>query len=106
AQDVPFSNKVDDSQPPFTLRRFLAPKRAAIAVVMMMVALEVVAQQLGPRLAQMAIDKGVIPRDFSVVLTLALVYLAAVIIGACITALRTMWSGRIGEDLLYGLRVR
>ena len=105
-RDVPFTNQVDEHQPPFTLRRFLAPKRAAIAVVMVMVGFEVVAQQLGPRLAQMGIDRGVIPRKFHVVLMLALIYLGAVTIGACISALRTAWSGRIGEDLLYGLRVR
>ena len=42
-QDVPFTNQVDDSQPPFTLRRFLAPKRAAIAVVMVVLLMLAVA---------------------------------------------------------------
>src|SRR3954471_17000229 len=47
-EDVPFSHQVDENQPPFTLRRFLSPKRLSILGVMVLVAFEVVAQQIGP----------------------------------------------------------
>src|SRR4051812_41168181 len=74
-EDVPFSNQVDEKQPPFTLRRFLSPKKVGILGVMVLVAFEVVCQQIGPRLAQMGIDKGVVPKKFEVVLVLSMVYL-------------------------------
>ena len=35
-----------------------------------------------------------------------MIYLGTVVFGAAVSSARTAWSGRVGEDLLYGLRVR
>ena len=59
-----------------------------------------------------AVNEGIAPvvyggkGDFSVVLRDSLLYFALLIGAILIGALRTLWSGRVGEDLLYGLRVR
>jgi ATP-binding cassette subfamily B protein len=105
-RDVPFSHVADKDAPPFSLANFLRPKLAPIFGILLLVGMEVVFQQIGPRLTQKAIDKGVRPGNYSVVLHLGLIYVAAVVLGAIVTALRTSWSGRVGEDLLYGLRNR
>ncbi|HUR76919.1 MAG TPA: ABC transporter ATP-binding protein [Acidimicrobiales bacterium] len=105
-RDVPFSYVAVSDDHTFSLKTFLRPKLAPIVGILVLVALEVVAQQIGPRLTQQALDKGVALKDYSVVLRLGLIYIGAVIIGAVITSLRTSWSGSVGEDLLYGLRIR
>ncbi len=104
--DIPFSYIASAHEPTFSLGTFLRPKLAPIGGILGLVALEVVAQQIGPRLTQQAIDKGISAGNYSIVFHLSLIYMAAVVIGAAITTVRTRWSGTVGEDLLYGLRVR
>ena len=45
---------------PFTLRRFLRAHRAALLVAFVLVVLETLAQQAGPLLTQIGIDRGVL----------------------------------------------
>jgi ATP-binding cassette subfamily B protein len=101
----PFSHQPDVG-PPFGLWRFLRQRSLGIAAVVLLVALETVLQQIGPRLTQEGIDHGITPRHVSVVVDLALVYVGALILGTVVSAARTWWSGRIGADLLCELRVR
>jgi ATP-binding cassette subfamily B protein len=105
-REIPFSYVADTDAPPFSLKNFLRPKLPQISGLLGLITVEVVLQQIGPRLTQKAIDKGVVVGDYSVVLHLGLIYIAAVLTGALITSLRTAWSGSVGEDLLYGLRQR
>jgi ATP-binding cassette subfamily B protein len=105
-RDMPFSYVADADAPPFSLKNFLRPKLLQIYGIVLLVALEVVGQQIGPRLTQKAIDKGISVGKYSVVFHLGLIYIGAVITGAIVTSMRTAWSGRVGEDLLYGLRTR
>ncbi len=111
-QAVPFTQVYDDNQKPFTLRRFLAPKKWPIFGVLVLIAMEVFCQQYGPRLVANAVNEGIAPvinggtGDFSIVLRDSLLYFGLLIGAIVIGALRTAWSGRVGEDLLYGLRVR
>ena len=46
------------------------------------------------------------PTDFTIVWQLSLVYVALLVAATIVGAIRTAWSGRIGEDVLYGLRNR
>jgi ATP-binding cassette subfamily B protein len=111
-EDVPFTQVYDDDQKPFTLRRFLTPKKLAIAGALVLVALEVFCQQYGPRLVANAVNEGIVPvinggtGDFDVVLRNSLLYFGLLVAAIIIGFFRTAWSGRIGEELLYGLRVR
>jgi ATP-binding cassette, subfamily B, bacterial len=111
-QDVPFTQVVDEKQKPFSLFQLLWPKRWPILGVLALVAFEAFALQYGPRLVQKAIDEGINPQppgtptDFTIVWQLALVYVGLLIAATIVGAIRTAWSGRIGEDRLYGLRNR
>jgi len=105
-REIPYSPLVDPDAPPFTLRGFLGQRKAAIAAVVVLVGFETVSQQIGPRLTQEGIDHGIAPRHFGVVVALSLLYIGSLVAGTAISAFRTWWSGRIGADLLYGLRVK
>ena len=80
--------------------------------MLILIALEVFCQQYGPRLVANAVNEGIAPvvyggkGDFAVVVRDSLFYFGLLFGAIIIGAIRTAWSGRIGEDLLYGLRVR
>jgi ATP-binding cassette subfamily B protein len=91
---------------PFSLRRLLVPHRLALAASVALVVLETVAMQAGPLLTQIAIDDGIRTRDRDVVSTVAALYLLSVLIGAVTSRSRIAWTGRVGERLLYDLRLK
>jgi ATP-binding cassette subfamily B protein len=111
-EDVPFTQVVDENEKPFSLVGLLWPKRWPILGVLTLVMFEAFALQYGPRLVQKAIDEGINPQppgtptDFTIVWQLSLVFVALLIAATIVGAIRTMWSGRIGEDRLYWLRDR
>ncbi|HXY91473.1 MAG TPA: ABC transporter ATP-binding protein, partial [Acidimicrobiia bacterium] len=109
-QDVPFTQVVDEREKPFSLGRLLWPRRWPILAVLCLVGFEAFALQYGPRLVQKAIDEGIAPQsgntNFTIVWQLALVYVGLLVAATLVGAIRTGWSGRIGEDVLYGLRDR
>ena len=80
--------------------------------MLILVAFEAFALQYGPRLVADAIDQGINPQppgtptDFTIVWQLSLVYVGLLVAATVVGAIRTAWSGRIGEDVLYGLRNR
>ncbi len=90
----------------FSLRRLLIPHRLALTGSIALVVLETVALQAGPLLTQIAIDDGIRPRDRRVVVTVAIVYLLSVVVGAITSRSRIAWTGRVGERLLYDLRIK
>ena len=91
---------------PFSLRRLLVPHRLALVASIALVVLETVALQAGPLLTQIAIDDGIRPGDRDVVVAVAALYLASVVVGAVTSRFRIAWTGRVGERLLYDLRVK
>lgn len=91
---------------PFTLRQLLVPYRAALAAAVALVVLETAALQAGPLLTQIAIDDGIRQGDRRVVVTVAALYLVSVVLGALTSRGRIAWTGRVGERLLYDLRLR
>ena len=103
--DVGFSH-VNPETRPFTLKRFLRPHLWAIAIGVALVVVETLALQAGPLLTQRAIDHGVVPGEFGVVAAMAAVYLGAVLAHSVASALRVIWAGRLGQKLMYRLRVR
>ena len=111
-QDVPFTQVYDEDEKPFSLGHLLWPKRWPILGVLILVVFEAFALQYGPRLVSDAIDQGINPQppgtptDFTIVWQLSLVYVGLLVAATLVGAIRTAWSGRIGEDVLYGLRNR
>jgi ATP-binding cassette, subfamily B, bacterial len=98
----------DPSIPPwpsFSLRSLLAVRRAAIAGVFLIVVVEVVCQQAGPRLTQYAIDHGVLANDFGILKWMVGLYVATIAIAIVAGTVRIRFAGRVGESILYRLRV-
>jgi ATP-binding cassette subfamily B protein len=104
--DVPFSHAAPAGEPPFTLGRMFAPQRVGIAFACVLIAIETITLQAGPRIAQVGIDRGLVPKKFSVVLLAAGVYLASIVLNMAISWGRIRFTGRLGQNLLYGLRVK
>ena len=90
----------------FTLSRFLAPHKWWIAGSFVFVIIETVALQAGPLLTGIAIDRGIRDKNFRVLAVIALLYLGAVVFGTFAGRIRLAWTGRVGERLMYHLRVR
>ena len=105
AERVTFS-QVSYDRRPLTLRRFIGPYWAAMLGAFLLVGLETAATQAGPLLTQIGIDKGIRRNDTTVLVAVALLYLASVLLGGVASYARTAWSGRVGERLLFSLRVR
>lgn len=91
---------------PFSLRGLLVPHRLALSASVALVVLETVAMQAGPLLTQIAIDDGIRAGERDVVVTVAGLYLLSVVVGALTSRSRIAWTGRVGERLLYDLRLK
>ena len=102
---VAFSHH-DWDRRPFGLRTFLAPHAGGLLMALLLVVVEVGLQHLGPLLTQIGIDQGVMPRDRGVLVTVALAYVGAVGLSTAASWLRTRFTGRLGERLVYELRLR
>lgn len=90
----------------FTLSRFVAPYWLPILLGMILVGIEIAAEQAGPLLTQIGIDHGIARGNFGVVALVAGIYLLAILVNVVTRTLRTAWTGRVGERLLFDLRVK
>ena len=102
---VDFSHVPPETRP-FTLGHFLRPHLPALALGIALVVVETLAAQAGPWLTGRAIDRGVLRGDFGVVLTVGLMYLAAVALHTVVLRVRTSQTGLLGQKLMYQLRLR
>ena len=96
----------DWDRTPFGLRRFLWPHRGRLALAVGLVIIETVALQLGPVLTQIGIDDGIRAGDRSTLVTVAAVYVGAVLMSVVLGWARVSYTGRLGERLSEQLRVR
>ena len=103
--EVAFSHS-DWDRRPFGLRTFLVPHAGGLLVALFLVVIETGLLHVGPLLTQMGIDQGVLAGDTSILLTIALAYLCAVTLSTGASFLRTRFTGRLGERLVYELRIR
>ncbi|MDP6868709.1 MAG: ABC transporter ATP-binding protein [Acidimicrobiales bacterium] len=103
--EVAFSHS-DWDRRPFGLRAFLVPHTGGLLVALILVVIETGLLHVGPLLTQMGIDQGVLAGDTSILLTIALAYLCAVALSTGASFLRTRFTGRLGERLVYELRIR
>jgi ATP-binding cassette subfamily B protein len=92
--------------PGFRLRRLLRPARAALVVVGLLVIADSLLAMGLPTLFRQGIDKGVVVGDGTTLLVVAGIGLVLVGLGYLDTLLTTVFAARVGERLLYVLRVR
>ncbi len=104
-EQVTFERIPPDDRP-FTLRRFLAPHKWWVAGSFLFVIIETIATQAGPFLTGLGIDKGIRGRNFRTLVVIAMLYLVAVVFGTFAGRVRLAWTGRVGERLMFHLRVR
>lgn len=97
---------VSTDRRPFTLRRFLGAHRLGLSGAFALVVVETLALQAGGVLTQQGIDHGIVPGDRGVVVLVAMLYVGSVLLATLSGAWRVAWTGRLGERLLYELRLR
>ena len=103
--DVRF-DPVHSDRRPFTLRRFLAGHRLGLFGAFVLVVVETLALQAGGILTQQGIDRGIAQGNRGVVVAVAVLYVVSVVLATLTGAWRVAWTGRLGERLLYQLRLR
>ncbi|HVM07937.1 MAG TPA: ABC transporter ATP-binding protein [Acidimicrobiales bacterium] len=104
-EHVPFSH-VDYDRRRLTLRRFLAPHKWAMFGGLLLVLFETAAMQAGPVLTQIGIDHGIRDGNTGVIVAVSIAYFVAVGINVIASGLRISWTGRVGQNLMYHLRLR
>jgi len=103
--EVSFSHK-NTSSSAFTLWSFLSPYKFRFLFALVLVAMTEMLLLVGPYLVQVVIDKGIIPKDFSVLMMVALVWVGSLFLAVIISGIRIRFLGRLGQLLMYDLRVR
>ena len=103
--DVRF-DPVHADRRPFTLRRFVGGHRLGLLGAFALVVVETLALQAGGILTQQGIDRGIAEGDRGVVVLVAVLYVVSVVVATLTGAWRVAWTGRLGERLLYQLRLR
>jgi len=91
---------------PFTLRSFIGAHRRSMVVAFALVVVETLAQQAGPLLTQIGIDKGIGDANVAVLLLVSAIYLVSIVITIFASYGRVAFTGRLGETLMFELRLR
>lgn len=102
---IEFSQSQWDRRP-FTLRRFLGTHRRALTLAFVLVVIETLALQAGPLLTQVGIDRGISEGNTTVLWAVGAAYLVSIVVTGVATRSRISFTGRLGERLMYELRLR
>ena len=102
--DTPFRQRPAAARP-LTLTRLLSRHRPMLAVAAVLVALETLTLQAGPKLTQIGIDKGIVHHDLFVVVVVSVAYLGAVLATGVASAARVKVTGRIAAWVMNDLRI-
>ena len=89
-----------------TLQTLLRPHWAAVGFAVMLVVVETLTMLAGPALIQQGIDKGVRAGSRSVLVVVVAIYLGTIAVNAVVNRFRISYTGRLGERLMFGLRVK
>jgi ATP-binding cassette subfamily B protein len=108
ATDLPPVGATDlrGDDPGFALGSLLAPVRRALLAVIGLVALDAGATLAFPLLVKHAIDAGVVGASVGAVQSAAALGLAVVALDWVVVSVQTVLTARVGERVLYTLRVR
>ncbi|MFJ8044795.1 ABC transporter ATP-binding protein [Kitasatospora sp. NPDC096147] len=98
--------QAEAGDPDFNLRRMLAPFRLPLLIALLLVALDAAAGLSLPILIRHGIDDGVSKAAMSGVAVASLAALVIVLLDWLVQSTETRVSGRTGERMLYGLRLK
>ena len=90
----------------FTLWSFLSPYKFRFLFALILVAMTEMLLLVGPYLVQVAIDEAIIPKDFSVLTLVAMIWVGSLFLAVIVSGIRIKFLGRLGQLLMYDLRVR
>ena len=102
---ISFSHSKWDRSP-FTLKSFLSSHSLMLCLALLLVVLESGLQHLGPLLTQIAIDDGVASKNTQILIVTCICYVISIALSAGISFARASFTGRLGEKLVYKLRIR
>ncbi len=94
---------------PGTVRRIVGyarPYRLDLAIFLIAAALDAVVTVLYPVLIGVVIDKGILPKDSAVVLTIAAIVAGLAIFDGFLGVVQRYFTSRVGEGLIYDLRTQ
>jgi len=94
---------------PGTVRRitgYARPYRLDLAIFLVAAALDAVVTVLYPVLIGVVIDKGILPKDSAVVLTVAGIVAGLAVFDAFLGVVQRYFTARVGEGLIYDLRTQ
>jgi ATP-binding cassette subfamily B protein len=86
--------------------RFAHPYRLKVVALLIVVVLAAAIGVVPPLLFKEIIDRGVLGKNYTVVITLAAVVAGMAILDAVLALLQRWYSSRIGEGLIYDLRTQ
>jgi ATP-binding cassette subfamily B protein len=98
-----------------TLRNMFAPFKWSVAGVFVLIVFETVAGRIGPTITQLAIDHGMgldqlgrrtVHADRTYLIAICALYFVLIGVSIVIGYARTLWAGRLNENVIYDLRVR
>jgi ATP-binding cassette subfamily B protein len=103
---TPFDLGAPADTRPFTLGSFLLPHWRRLALAFALIASEQIFVHSGPFLMKIGIDSGIAPGNLNVLLLVVGAYLLAVAADFALGFVRISYTGRLGQSLMYALRVR
>jgi len=105
----------DYDRRPLTLRSMFAPFKWSVAGVFVLIVFETVAGRVGPTVTQLAIDRGMgldqlgrptLHADRTFLFGIVALYFVLIVVSITVGYARTLWAGRLNENVIYRLRVR
>ncbi|SDF31916.1 ATP-binding cassette, subfamily B [Blastococcus fimeti] len=103
--DVP-AERARAAEPDFSLWRLIRPVRWPLVAALVLVAGDTATQLAIPALVRKGVDDGVTAQSLSLLLTVAAIALTVVVLNWAFARGAAWLTGRIGERLLYTLRVK
>ncbi|MEE2680341.1 MAG: ABC transporter ATP-binding protein [Actinomycetota bacterium] len=88
------------------LRALFAKRRSAALFGLVLLAIETVTALLGPVLVQQGIDNGVMRADRGALYRAVWLFGLVILVNGVTSFLRQRWNGRLGENIMYDVRVR
>lgn len=83
---------------------YALPYKRVIVPFLLLVALSAVLGVVTPLLFKAVIDRGIVPRNLSVIVWLAVAVAAVALLEAVTTLMQRWYSSKLGEGLIYDLR--
>ncbi len=98
--------QAEPNQRSLTLRNLFAPLWFSLLLAFCLVVLQTVAMQIGPYLTKIGIDRGIVQGNLKVLVVVSFSYLGAIVLNMVASYARIAWTGRLGERLMFNLRIR